>query len=77
MSDRLDEARNVSLRARSLAHQPVTSSRGGAPIRQAACIGSLIEQTVSFSLRGSQSRSVISIAPKLWSTEFDPARSAR
>ena len=74
MSERLDDARNASLRARDLAHQLLTFSRGGAPIKKAACIASLIEETVSFSLRGSQSRSVVAIAPNLWSTEFDPGQ---
>ncbi len=74
MSDRLDDAKNASLRARDLAHQLLTFSRGGAPIKKAACIASLIEETVSFSLRGSQSRSVVAIAPNLWSTEFDPGQ---
>ena len=74
MIERLDDARNASLRARDLAHQLLTFSRGGAPIKKAACIASLIEETVSFSLRGSQSRSVVAIAPNLWSTEFDPGQ---
>ena len=74
MSDRLDDARNASLRARDLAQQLLTFARGGAPIKKAASIASLIEETVSFSLRGSQSRSVIAIAPNLWSTEFDPGQ---
>ena len=74
MIERLDNARNASLRARDLAHQLLAFSRGGAPIKKAACIASLIKETVSFSLRGSQSRSVAAIAPNLWSTEFDPGQ---
>ncbi len=74
MMERLDNARNASLRARDLAQQLLTFSRGGAPIKKAACIGSLIEETVSFSLRGSHSRSVLAIAPDLWSAEFDPGQ---
>ena len=74
MIERLDNARNASLRARDLAHQLLAFSRGGAPIKKAACIASLIKETVSFSLRGSQSRSVVAIAPNLWSTEFDPGQ---
>jgi PAS domain S-box-containing protein len=74
MIERLDDARNASLRARDLAHQLLTFSRGGAPIKKAACIASLIEETVSFSLRGSRSRSVVAITPNLWSTEFDPGQ---
>jgi PAS domain S-box-containing protein len=74
MMARLDNARNASLRARDLAQQLLTFSRGGAPIKKAACIASLIEDTVSFSLRGSHSRSSLVIAPDLWSAEFDPGQ---
>lgn len=74
MTDRLDDAKNASLRARDLAQQLLTFARGGAPIKKAASIASLIEETVSFSLRGSHSRSVLNLAPDLWSTEFDPGQ---
>ena len=74
MMDRLDDAKNASLRARDLAQQLLTFARGGAPIKKAASIPDLIEETVSFSLRGSQSRSVVEIAPDLWSAEFDPGQ---
>jgi two-component system, cell cycle sensor histidine kinase and response regulator CckA len=74
MADRLDDAKNASLRARDLAQQLLTFARGGAPIKKAASIASLIEETVSFSLRGSHSRSVLNLAPDLWSAEFDPGQ---
>jgi nitrogen-specific signal transduction histidine kinase/CheY-like chemotaxis protein len=74
MVDRLDDAKNASLRARDLAQQLLTFARGGAPIKKAASVASLIEETVSFSLRGSHSRSVINLAPGLWSAEFDPGQ---
>ena len=74
MTDRLDDAKNASLRARDLAQQLLTFARGGAPIKKAASIPNLIEETVSFSLRGSHSRSVLDIAPDLWSAEFDPGQ---
>jgi PAS domain S-box-containing protein len=74
MADRLGDAKNASLRARDLAQQLLTFARGGAPIKKAASIGSLIEETVSFSLRGSHSRSVLNLVPDLWSAEFDPGQ---
>ncbi len=74
MTGRLDDAKNAALRARDLAQQLLTFARGGAPIKKAASIASLIEETVSFSLRGSQSRSMLNIAPDLWAAEFDPGQ---
>ncbi len=71
MADRLNDAKNASLRARDLAQQLLTFARGGAPIKHTASVAKLIEETVSFSLRGSQSRSEIAIDPNLWPAEFD------
>ncbi len=71
MHSRLNDAKNASLRARDLAQQLLTFARGGAPIKKTASIGKLIEDTVSFSLRGSQSRSELAIEPALWPAEFD------
>ncbi len=71
LTERLDDAKNASLRARDLAQQLLTFARGGAPIKQTASAAKLIEETVSFSLRGSQSRSEITIEPNLWPAEFD------
>ena len=71
---RLDDAKNASLRARDLASQLLTFARGGAPIKKTASITKLIEETVSFSLRGSHSRSEFAIEPDIWSAEFDPGQ---
>jgi len=71
---RLDDAKNASLRARDLAQQLLTFSSGGAPIKKTASISKLIGETVSFSLRGSQSRAEIAIEPELWPAEFDPGQ---
>ena len=57
MGTRLNDAKNASMRARDLAQQLLTFARGGAPIKKTASIGKLIQDTVSFSLRGSHSRS--------------------
>src|SRR5947209_18266085 len=57
LATRLVDAKNASMRARDLAQQLLTFARGGAPIKKTASIGKLIQDTVSFSLRGSHSRS--------------------
>jgi two-component system cell cycle sensor histidine kinase/response regulator CckA len=71
MTGRLHDAKNASLRARDLAQQLLTFARGGAPIKKTASIGRLIQDTVSFSLRGSQSRSEFNFGPDLWQAEID------
>ena len=68
---RLEDAKNASLRARDLASQLLTFARGGAPIKKTASITKVIEETVSFSLRGSHSRSEFAIDSEIWSAEFD------
>ena len=71
MATRLDDAKNASLRARDLAQQLLTFARGGAPIKKTASIGKLIQDTVSFSLRGSHNRSDFQFGEDLWPAEID------
>lgn len=71
MATRLNDAKNASLRARDLAQQLLTFARGGAPIKKTASIGKLIQDTVSFSLRGSHSRSEFQMGEDLWPAEVD------
>jgi PAS domain S-box-containing protein len=71
MGSRLNDAKNASMRARDLAQQLLTFARGGAPIKQAASMGKLIQDTVSFSLRGAQSRTQFEFAEDLWPAEID------
>jgi len=74
MATRLNDAKNASLRARDLAQQLLTFARGGAPIKKTASIGKLIQDTVSFSLRGTHSRSEFLFGPDLWPAEIDPGQ---
>ena len=71
MATRLDDAKNASMRARDLAQQLLTFARGGAPIKKAASITKLIQDTVSFSLRGSRNRSVFGFDDDVASAEID------
>ncbi len=74
MEMRLNDAKNASLRARDLAQQLLTFARGGAPIKKTASMGKLIQDTVSFSLRGTQSRSEFMFGDGLWLAEIDPGQ---
>ncbi len=74
MGTRLNDAKNASMRARDLAQQLLTFARGGAPIKKTASIAKLIEDTVSFSLRGTHSRSQFEFGPELWPAEIDPGQ---
>ena len=74
MGTRLNDAKNASLRARDLAQQLLTFARGGAPIKKTASIGKLIQDTVSFSLRGTHSRSEFNFGTDLWPAEIDPGQ---
>jgi PAS domain S-box-containing protein len=74
LTTRLVDAKNASLRARDLAQQLLTFARGGAPIKKTASIGKLIQDTVSFSLRGSHSRSEFTFGEDLWPAEIDPGQ---
>ena len=71
MGTRLNDAKNASMRARDLAQQLLTFARGGAPIKKTASIGKLIQDTVSFSLRGTHSRSEFLLGADLWPAEID------
>jgi len=71
IAERLDDAKNASLRARDLAQQLLTFARGGTPIKKTASIGKLIQDTVSFSLRGSHNRSEFEFGVDLSSAEID------
>jgi PAS domain S-box-containing protein len=74
LTNRLVDAKNASLRARDLAQQLLTFARGGAPIKKTASIGKLIQDTVSFSLRGSHSRSEFNFGADLRPAEIDPGQ---
>ncbi|MEY2479492.1 MAG: hypothetical protein QOI04_419 [Verrucomicrobiota bacterium] len=71
MATRLTDAKNASMRARDLAQQLLTFARGGAPIKKTTSIGKLIQDTVSFSLRGSHNRSEFKFDADLWPAEID------
>jgi PAS domain S-box-containing protein len=69
--ERLSAAKKASLRAQELAQQLLTFAKGGAPIKKTASIGQLIQDTVTFSIRGSSIRSEFQMPDDLWPVEVD------
>jgi len=67
----LAEAERAAKRAKDLTHQLLTFAKGGAPVKTLARVGDLVEETVSFALRGSASRCEFQVPPDLWAAEVD------
>jgi PAS domain S-box-containing protein len=68
---RLAEAERASLHARDLTAQLLTFSEGGLPASRTIFIGSLLRDSIAFSLRGSSVASTIKIAYDLWPIDAD------
>lgn len=71
---RLEEGEKACARAKSLTQQLLTFATGGAPVRSMVAMGPLLNEWVTFSLRGSTIRPTIEIAPDLWLAEVDSAQ---
>jgi CheY-like chemotaxis protein len=69
--ERLRQAENECMRARSLTQQILIFSRGGAPIMKTVFISELLKDTACFALSGSNVRCEFSIPGDLWPVEAD------
>jgi CheY-like chemotaxis protein len=70
----LAEVERAAWRAQELTQQLLTFAKGGAPVRQAACLGDLIRDSALFALRGSNVRGTFDLAPDLWPAEVDSSQ---
>lgn len=68
---RLKEAQSITAKAKGLAHQLLTFSKGGAPLKNVVSMGTIIRESVTFFLSGSAIKQEIHIARDLWSVEAD------
>ncbi|HOO72100.1 MAG TPA: PAS domain S-box protein [Spirochaetota bacterium] len=71
VSQILEEAENISLRARELTTQLLTFSKGGAPIKKLTSLNSLLSDTANFVLSGSNVKAELSLPEDLWNAEID------
>lgn len=70
-TDLLRVAKKAGIRAQELAGQLLTFAKGGAPVKKTAAIGPLIRDTVSFSIRGTSTRTVVESPEDLWPVDID------
>ncbi len=67
----LGEAEKASEQARHLTQQLLTFAKGGAPVREAATISDLLEETAGFVLSGAASRGAFEFDEDLWAANLD------
>ena len=67
----LNDAENACGRAKSLAEQLLTFSKGGEPVKKVIDIRKLIVDSSQFVLRGSNVRGIFKLDEKLWPVEVD------
>jgi len=68
---RLDEAERASLRARDLAYQLLTFSKGGAPVKRVISLCEVIQDAAEFALRGAKTRAEFTMPRSLPFVEAD------
>jgi two-component system cell cycle sensor histidine kinase/response regulator CckA len=71
---RLELCEKAAMQATELTRQLLTFARGGEPVKRLINPASLIRETVSFALRGSNILSIIDIQDNLWSMEVDESQ---
>jgi PAS domain S-box-containing protein len=69
--ERLTETEKAVSRAQDLTQQLLTFSKGGAPVMKTISLKEFINETVSFSLRGSKTLSIFFIPDDLWPVNAD------
>ncbi len=69
--DLLNEAEMASTRAQALTKQLLTFAKGGAPVKETASIKDILKESSSVALRGSKSRSELSIPEDLRPVDVD------
>lgn len=67
----LNNAEEGTTRAAKLTKQLLTFSKGGAPVKEEAAIGELVQNSVQFALRGSNVRPKIILEKNLWYANVD------
>jgi PAS domain S-box-containing protein len=68
---RLEESEKAALRARDVASQLLTFSKGGAPVKKVTSIKELVTESAGFALRGSNVKCEFSFPDALWHVEAD------
>jgi signal transduction histidine kinase/CheY-like chemotaxis protein len=67
----LEESEKASLNAREVTSRLLTFAKGAAPVKRLVPIAELIRDWVTYSLRGSQTRTTFNLPEDLWPVEVD------
>jgi two-component system, cell cycle sensor histidine kinase and response regulator CckA len=70
-SRHLEEAEKASQRAAELAHQLLTFAKGGSPIKKMVTVRRIVDESVSFILRGANVEGIVEIPESLHAVEAD------
>ncbi|MEW6719831.1 MAG: ATP-binding protein [Thermodesulfobacteriota bacterium] len=68
---RLEESEKAAFRAKDVAQQLLTFSKGGAPVKRIVSIRELVKESAGFALRGSKVKCEFSFSDDLWNVEAD------
>jgi PAS domain S-box-containing protein len=71
---RLLESEKAAKRAGELTHQLLTFARGGEPVRTSVDVQQLIDEALSFALRGSNVKGSLVCHPGIWQLDADPGQ---
>jgi PAS domain S-box-containing protein len=74
---RLSEAERALMRAKDLAQQLLTFSRGGQPVKRLVALPPLIEESAGFATRGSSVQAAVDASGEIWAIEADRGQIAR
>ena len=70
-AERLAESEKAAKRASELTQQLLTFARGGEPVKKSVDVFRLVDEAVSFGLRGSNIKSVVELCDDLWPIDVD------
>ncbi len=71
VEERLEDAEKATIRSRDLTQQLLTFAKGGAPVKSAALIQDIINDSSSFMLSGSNVKCSLNIAEDVWPVDMD------
>ncbi|MFP4363516.1 MAG: ATP-binding protein [Spirochaetia bacterium] len=73
----IDQAMKASLEAKALTQQLLTFSKGGEPVKEAASVAQLLEETCNFLIQGRTKNLEVNIQEGLWNSEVDSGQIAQ
>jgi signal transduction histidine kinase len=73
----MEEAERASVRATSLTRQLLAFAKGGNPVKSLTAVCDLVQECVTFALRGSNVKAEMTLPSNLWTAELDRGQVAQ